>query len=127
MLLTKKIILALSINLLGVFSSLPLMASERCIASHYSSRDTKWGSITASGARLNGGLFTAAHRTAPFGTILRITLQNKRMGERGIGSILVTVTDRGPYVRGRCVDLSQAARKALRIDGLAPVIVERLQ
>jgi rare lipoprotein A len=65
---------------------------------------------------------TCAHRTAPFGTRLRVTdLENGR-------SVVVTVTDRGPFRRGRVVDVSLAAARALGMieRGVAQVRVERV-
>lgn len=78
------------------------------------------GRVTASGARYDMHAMTCAHRTAPFGTRLRVTdLETGR-------SVVVTVTDRGPFRRGRIVDLSLAAAKRLGIveRGLARVRVE---
>jgi peptidoglycan lytic transglycosylase len=60
---------------------------------------------------------TAAHRTLPFGTKVLVT-----HGKNG-KSILVTITDRGPFVRGRIIDLAPAAARLLGISGLAPVIL----
>lgn len=93
---------------------------QRGIASFYSKKAT--GSQTASGERLHHDSLTCAHRTLPFGTILRVTnLANLR-------SVTVRVTDRGPYRRGRIIDLSWGAAKELGIlaQGLASVIVERI-
>ncbi len=78
------------------------------------------GRRTASGDRYDRHQLTAAHRELPFGTRLRVTnLANDR-------SVIVTVNDRGPFRRGRIVDLSRrAARKiALGAEGLARVRVE---
>jgi len=80
------------------------------------------GRPTASGERFDNGQLTAAHRTLPFGTKVRVTnLSNGR-------SVVVRVNDRGPYARGRIIDLSRAA--ARRIDmvraGVARVRVEPL-
>ncbi|WP_091475169.1 septal ring lytic transglycosylase RlpA family protein [Flavobacterium swingsii] len=61
------------------------------------------GKRTASGARFDNNKLTAAHRKFAFGTILRIT--NERNGKH----VIVTVTDRGPFVRGREIDLSRRA------------------
>jgi rare lipoprotein A len=61
--------------------------------------------ITASGKRFNPNGLTAAHRTLPFGTKLRITHKGR--------SVVVTVNDRGPFVHGRHLDLSRAAARAL--------------
>jgi len=63
------------------------------------------GSRTASGQRFNENALTAAHRTLPFGTKLRVT--------HGGRSVVVTINDRGPFVRGRVLDLSTAAARAV--------------
>jgi rare lipoprotein A len=85
------------------------------IASVYS---TESGSRTASGARLNPGALTAAHRSLPFGSQVRVT--NRSNGR----SVTVTINDRGPFVRGRIIDVTPAAAHALGFSGLAPVTVE---
>jgi rare lipoprotein A len=88
------------------------------IASVYT---TKHGLKTASGRRLNDGALTAAHRTLPFGTKVRVT--NKRTGR----SVVVTITDRGPFIRGRVIDLTMAGAKSIGMGyGLAPVTLQRL-
>lgn len=88
-------------------------------ASFYSKRLT--GRKTASGERLHHDSLTCAHRTYPFGTILRVT--NPANGK----NVLVRVTDRGPYSRGRIIDLSIRAAREIGIiaQGIAPVIVEK--
>jgi rare lipoprotein A len=63
------------------------------------------GSRTASGARFNQGAMTAAHRSLPFGTRLRVT--------HGGRSVVVTINDRGPFIRGRVLDLSTGAARAI--------------
>ncbi|MCJ9668917.1 septal ring lytic transglycosylase RlpA family protein [Neorhizobium sp. BETTINA12A] len=63
------------------------------------------GSKTASGERMNPSLMTAAHRTLPFGTKVMVT--NKRNGK----SVVVRINDRGPFIRGRVLDVSKAAAK----------------
>jgi rare lipoprotein A len=63
------------------------------------------GSKTASGQRFNQNALTCAHRSLPFGTRLRVT--------HGGRSVVVTVNDRGPFVRGRVLDLSTAAARAV--------------
>jgi rare lipoprotein A len=63
------------------------------------------GSKTASGARFNQSAMTAAHRSLPFGTKLRVT--------HGGRSVVVTINDRGPFVRGRVLDLSTGAARAI--------------
>ena len=79
------------------------------------------GRKTASGERLHHDSLTCAHRTYPFGTQLKVT--NPANGK----SVIVRVTDRGPYVKGRIIDLSVRAARELGIisQGIAPVIVER--
>ena len=62
---------------------------------------------------------TAAHRSYPFGSKLKVT--NHRNGR----SVVVTVNDRGPFVRGRIVDVTPAAAAALGFSGLVQVTVER--
>jgi rare lipoprotein A len=111
-----------SICLLAAVVVVPLAASnagaagQSGVASVYS---TESGSRTASGARLNPGAMTAAHRSFPFGSRVRVT--NPRNGR----SVVVTVNDRGPFVRGRIIDITPAAAQALGFSGLAPVTVER--
>jgi rare lipoprotein A len=77
------------------------------------------GSQTASGARFNASEMTAAHRTLPFGTRVRVT--NHSNGR----SVVVTINDRGPFVSGRIIDVTPAAARALGMSGLAPVSIER--
>src|ERR1043166_7624507 len=74
------------------------------------------GSQTASGQRFNENAMTCAHRSLPFGTKLRVS--------HGGRSVTVTVNDRGPFVRGRVLDLSTAAARALGIEGLGQVTAE---
>lgn len=76
----------------------------------------------ASGGMFNPNALTAAHRTYPFGTRVRVT--NVRNGL----SVVVTINDRGPFVRGRIIDLSLAAARAIQMtrSGVAPVTVERV-
>jgi rare lipoprotein A len=64
-------------------------------------------SRTASGERMNPAAMTAAHRSLPFGTRLRVT--NRRNGK----VVTVRINDRGPYVRGRILDLSRGAARRL--------------
>lgn len=67
------------------------------------------GSRTASGQRFNQNAMTAAHRSLPFGTKLRVT--------HGGSSVIVTINDRGPFVRGRVLDLSTGAARAIGLTG----------
>jgi rare lipoprotein A len=76
------------------------------------------GEKTANGERANPGGLTAAHRTLAFGTHVRVT--NQRNGR----SVTVRINDRGPFVRGRVIDLTPAGARALGFSGLAPVKLE---
>jgi rare lipoprotein A len=87
------------------------------VASVYSSRES--GRRTASGILLNDGALTAAHRSFPLGSHVRVT--NRSNGR----SAVLTITDRGPFVRGRIIDVTPAGARALGFNGLAPVTVER--
>ena len=72
------------------------------MASYYGNES---GNRTASGQRMNASAMTAAHRSLPFGTKLRVT--------HGGQSVVVTVNDRGPFIRGRVLDLSTGAARAI--------------
>ncbi len=80
------------------------------------------GSQTASGERYNPEALTAAHRSLPLGTKIRVT--NTRNGR----SVVVRINDRGPYIRGRIIDLSAGAARLLGMigSGVAPVNLEVL-
>jgi peptidoglycan lytic transglycosylase len=78
------------------------------------------GEKTANGEYASPHRLTAAHRTLPFGTRVRVT--NKRNGR----SVVVRINDRGPFVKGRVIDLTPAGAAALGFSGLAPVEVERV-
>jgi peptidoglycan lytic transglycosylase len=92
--------------------------AEDCVASVYAVGDSSQpGTKTASGIPLNENAMTAAHKSLPFGSKVRVT--NKKNGH----AVTVTITDRGPYVKGRCIDLSKAGAGALGFAGLAPVSV----
>ena len=78
------------------------------IAAYYS---TDYSGRTARGDRYDPAKFTAAHRSLPFGTRLRVT------DPRSNRSVVVVVNDRGPFTKGRVLDLSLAAAKALNMTG----------
>ena len=90
--------------------------AEEGIASHY---DRTSGSRVACGGALNEGGMTAAHRTLPCGTKVRVT--NKKNGK----SVTVTINDRGPFVSGRVIDVTPTAARALGFSGLASVSVSK--
>jgi rare lipoprotein A len=79
------------------------------IASVYS------GGKTANGEHASAGGLTAAHRSLPFGTLVKVT---NRHSQR---SVVVRINDRGPFVGGRVIDLTPAAAHAIGFSGLAPV------
>jgi rare lipoprotein A len=89
---------------------MPVIASAQTgIASIYS------GGRTANGEHARASGLTAAHRTLPFGTMVRVT--NQRSGR----SVVVRINDRGPFIRGRVIDVTPAAAHVLGFSGLAPV------
>jgi rare lipoprotein A len=77
------------------------------VASIYGSSDGFCGRRTANGERLNCAGMTAAHRTLPFGTLVRVCHN---------GCVTVRINDRGPFVRGRQIDLSPAAARAIGLN-----------
>jgi rare lipoprotein A len=96
------------------------LPSETGLASYYS--DHFEGRLTASGEKFSNSDYTAAHRTLPFGTRVRVTnLDNDR-------TVVVRISDRGPFVKGRVLDLSRAAAADLGFleDGVISVRLEVL-
>jgi len=89
-------------------------------ASYYA--DEFAGQKTASGEIFNPEAMTAAHRSLPFGTIVRVTRTDETTGR----SVEVRINDRGPFVDGRIIDLSKAAARELGmlIEGVVPVQLE---
>lgn len=94
-----------------------LCPGVKWVASWYG---TESGSRTANGEFFDGRSFTAAHKTLPFGTKLRVWYKGR--------NVTVRVNDRGPYIAGRSLDLSYAAARhiGLTLPGVATVCVERL-
>src|SRR5262249_1091219 len=76
------------------------------------------GSGTASGQKLDREALIAAHRTLPFGTKVKVT--NKSNGR----SVVVTINDRGPFVRGRVIDVTPAAARVLGFSVLTQVALD---
>jgi len=95
-----------ALKLLSVVSLLVLVSdlARAEMASIYGGRDGLCGHPTASGERLNCAELTAAHRTLAFGTRVRVC---------HCGCVTVRINDRGPWVRGRHIDLSPAAARAI--------------
>ncbi len=99
--------------------------AEEGIATHYAARFE--GRRTASGEPYRAAAMTAAHRTLPLGTRVRVTRIDAQ-GKVVAGPIEVRINDRGPYGRGRIIDLSAEAARELRMfGGLARVRVEVLK
>jgi rare lipoprotein A len=115
----KIVLVALSI----VVSQLPLAhltgASAQDQAGVASVYSTESGGGTASGEKLNPQALTAAHRSLPFGTKVKVT--NKHNGN----SVVVRINDRGPFVRGRVIDLTPAAARVLGFSGLTQVTLNK--
>ena len=94
---------------------------EEGIASWYGNE--YHGRITASGEVFDQEAITAAHRTLPFGTLVHVTnLRNHR-------TVVVRINDRGPFIRGRIIDLSRGAARELNMlhDGVVPARIEVLE
>jgi rare lipoprotein A len=98
-----------------LIASTPALAET---ASYYGGRHH--GRLTASGERFNQHAFTAAHRTLPFGTRVRVSRNGR--------SVVVRIIDRGPFVKGRDIDLSTAAARQLGMigAGVARVSITRM-
>jgi rare lipoprotein A len=97
---------------IGLIGASPIAQAQSGIASVYS------GGRTASGESASASGMTAAHRTLPFGTLVRVT--NQRSGR----SVVVRINDRGPFVRGRVIDVTPAAARVLGFSDLALVTLE---
>jgi rare lipoprotein A len=100
---------------LAIACALSSARAETCIASWYGRESGKW---TASGERFRPEGISCAHKTRRLGSIVTVT--DLRTGR----SISCRVNDRGPFVRGRCIDLSHGAARALGMSGTARVSVE---
>ncbi len=104
----------------GLASVRPVTSRRKGMASWYG--PGFHGRLTANGERYNQNGLTAAHKTLPFGTQVRVTnLNNGR-------SVTVRINDRGPFIRGRVIDLSKGAANVIGLvsSGVAPVQLEIL-
>ena len=100
---------------LFAITTVPAGAAQKpLLAAIYSAQ----GGPTASGEPYSPLKLTAAHRTLPFGTLVRVT--NLRNGR----TVVVRVNDRGPFTKGFIIDVSQAAAKELHFSGLTPVMLD---
>jgi rare lipoprotein A len=96
-------------NWLDANASIGSQSTGRGFAGKASFYGNESGSKTASGQRFNQNAMTAAHRSLPFGTKLRVTHRGQ--------SVIVTINDRGPFIRGRVLDLSKGAARAIGLTG----------
>ena len=107
------------IVLIAVFSSAPTpveATANPAVASWYDCArpgECSRHKITASGERFNPGALTAAHRSLPFGTRVKVTHKGR--------SVVVRINDRGPFIRGRHIDLSKAAAHRIGCAGVCRV------
>jgi rare lipoprotein A len=92
-------------------------AARAEMASVYGGRGGECGSRTANGERVNCSAMTAAHRRLPFGTRVRVCHS---------GCVTVRINDRGPFVRGRDIDLSPAAARSIGLSSIGRVTLSRL-
>jgi rare lipoprotein A len=113
----RRIALILSVVVAGAASASRPAGAESGLAAIYSYR----GGKTASGERTQPAGLTAAHRTLPFGTMVRVT--NHRNGH----TVVVRINDRGPFTRGRVIDLTPAAAGRLGFSGLTRVTLDVLE
>ena len=107
--ITVAAVLYFSVVFIGAAS---VAKAQSGIASIYS------GGKTANGEIAKASGMTAAHKSLPFGTLVRVTHQHTGR------SIVVRINDRGPFVRGRVIDVMPAAARALGFSGLAPVTLD---
>jgi rare lipoprotein A len=96
-------------NWLDANASIGAQSSGRGFSGKASFYGNESGSKTASGQRFNQNAMTAAHRSLPFGTKLRVTHRGQ--------SVVVTINDRGPFIKGRVLDLSKGAARAIGLTG----------
>ena len=113
---THCIMLCMALLLLIFFFSTTAHAQQRGKATYYSKRAT--GARTSDGSRLHHDSLTCAHRTYPFGTMVKVT--NLSNGK----SVIVKVTDRGPFSRGRIIDLSYRAAQEIGMLSAGVAMVE---
>ena len=109
MLINSSVASILMVGLTGASQASHHHGGMSGVASVYS------GGRTANGEHASAGGLTAAHRSLPFGTLVKVT---NRHSQR---SVIVRINDRGPFVGGRVIDLTPAAARAIGFSGLAPV------
>jgi rare lipoprotein A len=102
--------------LMCVLACLTVNAARAEVASVYGGPDGRCGSPTANGEHVNCSAMTAAHRTLPFGTRVKVCHH---------GCVVVRINDRGPFVPGRHFDLTPAAARAIGLDEIGEVSISR--
>ena len=109
-----------AVVIVGLFSTLPntpqAAIASGTVASWYDCAkpgECSRHKITASGERFNPNALTAAHRTLPYGTRVKVTHRGR--------SVIVRINDRGPFIRGRSIDLSRAAARRIGCGGVCRV------
>jgi rare lipoprotein A len=102
--MTRSFLPAAAALAIAASFTLPAHALPQCGSASWYSLP---GNRTASGERMDPAAMTAAHRSLPFGSTIRVT--NQRNGR----AVVVRINDRGPFIRGRVIDVSKAAAQAL--------------
>lgn len=113
----KLLFSILALGFLGIY--IPGANASTILASWYDCvkpGECSWHKITASGEKFNPNALTAAHKTLPFGTKLLVTYKGK--------SVTVRINDRGPFIRGRSLDLSRAAARKIGCGGVCRVTIK---
>lgn len=104
-----------------IFTNVPAANASRVVASWYDCStpgQCSKSKRTASGERFNPNALTAAHKSLPMGTRVRVTHKGK--------SVIVRINDRGPFVKGRSIDLSRAAARKIGCHGVCVVTIKVL-
>jgi rare lipoprotein A len=101
--------------LAAIFLSIATLGSTASADAESGLASVYAGGRTANGKQAHAGEMTAAHRSLPFGTRVRVT--NSRNGN----SVVVRINDRGPFHRGRVIDVAPAAARALGFSGVTSV------
>lgn len=119
----KRVFQAAAAAVLSVCVAVPLASFEPAHAQTGMASYYKSGKRTANGEHFNPGGLTAAHRTLPFGTKVRVV--NLLSGR----SVIVRINDRGPFIRGRIIDLSLGAARVIGLhqSGVAKVSLQVLR
>lgn len=109
---------AITLSALSTIPATPAQAAEQCGKGSWYALHSR----TASGEMMNPSLMTAAHRSLPFGSKVKVT--NRTNGK----SVVVRINDRGPFVHGRIVDVSREAARRLGMvrSGIASVCIARV-